>query len=77
MGALTAWAQVRCAGRDGAATIDDLMVFAANPEPFRRLNALARDWAMRIERDWLAFRASPLAKWAAKAALASREKSDL
>jgi len=77
MGELTAWAQLRCAGRDGAATIDDLMAFAANPEPFRRLAELARDWAMRLERDWLAFRASPLAKWAAKAAVPSREKGDL
>lgn len=77
MGELTAWAQLRCAGRDGAATIDDLMAFAANADPFRRLALLSRDWANRLERDWLAFRTSSLAKWAAKTAVPAKEKSDL
>jgi len=76
MGELTAWAQLRCAGRDRAATIDDLIAFAGNADPFRRLGTLARDWANRIEGDWQGFRASPLAKWAAKAAPAGA-KTDL
>ncbi len=66
MGELTAWAQLRSAGRDGSANIDALIAFAANAEPLQRLAGLARDWARTIERDWRHFRASPLAKWAAK-----------
>lgn len=72
MGELTAWAQLRCAGRDGAAGIDDLMAFAANADPFRRLQSLARDWARRIERDWRDFRVSPLARWAAETPVPAR-----
>ncbi len=75
MGELTAWAQLRCAGRDAAATIDDLMAFAANTGAFRRLALLARDWAGRLERDWQAFRASGLAKWAAKAPVPAKQKN--
>jgi len=77
MGELTAWAQLRCAGRDRAATIDDLMAFAENPDPFRRLARLARDWAGRIEDDWQDFRSSKLARWAAKTPVPAKEKSDL
>lgn len=73
MGELTAWAQLRCAGRDGAASIDDLIAFAGNAEPFRRLAPLARDWARQIERDWRDFRASPLAKSAAKTPVPKRQ----
>jgi uncharacterized protein (DUF2252 family) len=76
MGELTAWAQLRCAGRDRAATIDDLMVFAGNADAFRRLASLARDWAGRLERDWQDFRASGLAKWAAKTPVPAKERSD-
>jgi hypothetical protein len=63
---------LRCAGRDRAATIDDLMAFAANADPFSRLARLSRDWADRIEDDWQDFRASRLAKWAAKTVVPSR-----
>jgi uncharacterized protein (DUF2252 family) len=73
MGELTAWAQLRAAGRDGSANIDDLIAFAANAAPFQRLVSLARDWARRIERDWGEFRISALAKGAAKMALTARE----
>ncbi len=66
MGELTAWAQLRSAGRDGSASIDDLIAFAKNAAPFGRLAALARDWARQIERDWRDFRVSPLAKQAAR-----------
>jgi len=77
MGELTAWAQLRCAGRDGAANIDDLIAFAANADPFGRLGQLARDWARAIERDWRDFSTSALAKWAAKAPVPARENRDL
>ena len=77
MGELTAWAQLRCAGRDRAATIDDLMAFAENTEPFRRLARLSRDWAGRIEDDWRDFRTSRLAKWAARTPVPAKEKGDL
>jgi uncharacterized protein (DUF2252 family) len=73
MGALTAWAQLRCAGRDGAADIDGLMGFARNAERCRPLVGLAKDWAARIFEDWGDFRASKLASWAeAQAGLARR-----
>lgn len=73
MGELTAWAQLRSAGRDGSATIDNLIAFAANADPFRRLAALSRDWARQIERDWRDFRASPLARAAAKSGFRPEE----
>jgi uncharacterized protein (DUF2252 family) len=65
MGELTAWAQLRCAGRDGATHIDGLMAFARNADRSRPLIALAKDWAATIDEDWHAFKASKLAEWAA------------
>jgi uncharacterized protein (DUF2252 family) len=64
MGELTAWAQLRCAGRDGAATIDELMAFAQNAGWSRPLVTLAKDWADAIFADWHRFRDSKLAAWA-------------
>jgi len=64
MGELTAWAQLRCAGRDGAMPIDGLMAFARNAGWSRRLVALAKDWANAIHGDWAVFRSSKLAAWA-------------
>ena len=64
MGALTAWAQLRCAGRDRATDIDGLMAFARNTGWSRPLIALANDWATAIFEDWHAFRDSKLAAWA-------------
>lgn len=64
MGELTAWAQLRCAGRDGAADVERLMAFARNADWVRPLTALAGDWARRLHTDWRAFRASRLATWA-------------
>ncbi len=64
MGELTAWAQLRCAGRDGAATIDGLMAFARNADWCRRSVALAADWAGAIFEDWRGFSDSALVTWA-------------
>jgi uncharacterized protein (DUF2252 family) len=64
MGELTAWAQLRCAGRDRATGIEGLMAFARNPGWSRPLIALASDWAAAIFEDWRAFRDSHLATWA-------------
>ena len=66
MGELTAWAQLRCAGRDGAADIDGLIAFAENAAWSRPLLALSRDWAATIFEDWRAFGRSELAAWAKK-----------
>ena len=64
MGELTAWAQLRCAGRDGATEIERLMAFARKADWSRPLIALAKDWAATIHDDWRSFRASRLAAWA-------------
>ncbi len=73
MGELTAWAQLRCAGRDGAAGIDGLMAFARNAGGSRPLVTLATDWAARIFDDWRGFRESRLVSWAeAQTGLARR-----
>jgi uncharacterized protein (DUF2252 family) len=64
MGELTAWAQLRCAGRDGATDIDGLMAFARNAGGSRPLVALAKDWAEAIFEDWRGFRESSLVTWA-------------
>ncbi|MEZ5830819.1 MAG: DUF2252 family protein [Dongiaceae bacterium] len=66
MGELTAWAQLRCAGRDCATDIDGLMAFAQNADRTRPMIALARDWAAAIFEDWRDFRESKLASWAQK-----------
>ena len=73
MGELTAWAQLRCAGRDGATNIDGLMAFARNAGWSRPLIALAKDWAAAIYGDWRRFADSELAAWAeAQTGLARR-----
>jgi uncharacterized protein (DUF2252 family) len=73
MGELTAWAQLRCAGRDGATDIDGLMAFARNAGWSRPLIALAKDWATAIFEDWHSFSDSKLAAWAdAQTGLARR-----
>jgi uncharacterized protein (DUF2252 family) len=64
MAELTAWAQLRCAGRDRATDIDGLMAFARNAGGPRPLIVLAKEWAAAIFRDWRAFRESQLAAWA-------------
>lgn len=64
MGELTAWAQLRCAGRDGAMPIDGLMAFARNAGWPRPLIALAKEWAGTIHGDWKSFKDSKLAAWA-------------
>ncbi|MGH6891899.1 MAG: DUF2252 domain-containing protein [Dongiaceae bacterium] len=73
MGELTAWAQLRCAGRDGATDIDGLMAFARKADWQRPLLRLAKDWAVAIHADWRIFGASKLAAWAeAQTGLARR-----
>ena len=73
MGELTAWAQLRCAGRDRATDIDGLTAFAQNTGWSRPLIALASDWAAAIFEDWHAFKDSKLAAWAyAQAGLGKR-----
>jgi uncharacterized protein (DUF2252 family) len=64
MGELTAWAQLRCAGRDRASDIDGLMAFARNARWPRPMIALAKDWAAQILADWRGFQESELAAWA-------------
>jgi uncharacterized protein (DUF2252 family) len=64
MAELTAWAQLRCAGRDRATDIDGLMAFARNAGGSRALVPLAADWAAAIFEDWPGFRDSKLAAWA-------------
>lgn len=61
MGELTASAQLRSSGRDGSATADTLIEFAADRSWPRMLRTVARDWAREIHRDWKAFRGSALA----------------
>jgi hypothetical protein len=56
---------LRCAGRDGATSIDGLIAFAQNADWVRPLIALAKDWAAAIEADWRTFSTSKLATWAA------------
>jgi hypothetical protein len=55
---------LRCAGRDGAAQVDELMGFARNADWPRPLIALAKDWAAQIHADWRDFGQSKLAAWA-------------
>ena len=64
MGELTAWAQLRCAGRDGATGIDGLIAFARNASLSRPLIPLAREWATAIFEQWRIFKESKLADWA-------------
>ena len=56
MASLTAWAQMRSAGRDGSATVDALSAFASEPAGFAaRLVAQARDLAAVTIEDWKNF----------------------
>ena len=56
IGQLVAWAQLRSASRDGAATIDDLITFGRAPAWHSALLRGARAYAGIVERDWRRFR---------------------
>lgn len=57
-GRLTAWDQLRASGRQGAATADTLMDFAADPGWKASLLELAEDAADRVLKQWQEFCAS-------------------
>ena len=66
-GRLAAWSQLRASGRQGAATADDLMVFAADPEWAEGLLALAEHCADLVQQQYREFCASAPADLAANA----------
>jgi uncharacterized protein (DUF2252 family) len=47
-----AWAQLRACGRQGAATVDELVAFAQHKPWRRQLLTLARQCAEQVETDW-------------------------
>jgi uncharacterized protein (DUF2252 family) len=52
MGRIVAWAQLRSGGRDGSATIDELIAFAQQAKWRKRLLEIARHCAAQVEADW-------------------------
>ena len=59
MGELTAWSQLRCAGRDGAASADDLIAFGRARDWQAEVVRYARQYRDTVTRDWRAFVAAP------------------
>lgn len=55
MGQVLAWAQLRSAGRDGAAITDELMDFALRKSWKGRLFDVADHCAAQVQKDWLAY----------------------
>lgn len=55
MGKIVAWAQLRSGGRDGSATIDELIAFGQERKWRKRLLAVARACAAQVEGDWRTF----------------------
>ena len=55
MGELTAWSQLRCAGRDGAASTDDLIAFGRDRDWQGEVVRYARQYRDTVVRDWRAF----------------------
>lgn len=55
MGELTAWSQLRCAGRDGAAGTDDLIAFGRSRDWQAEVVRYARQYRDIVTRDWRAF----------------------
>jgi uncharacterized protein (DUF2252 family) len=55
MGELTAWAQLRSGGRDGAAIADDVIEFGGQPKWTTRLRKVAEHCADQVQRDWKLF----------------------
>lgn len=58
-GRLTAWAQLRASGRQGAAGADALMAFAADGARLGALLPLAEQCAELVQQQWQEFRAAP------------------
>ena len=56
IGHLVAWAQLRSSSRDGSASTDDLIAFAAQRRWRRELVRAAADYSKRVERDWREFK---------------------
>ena len=56
LGSLLAWAQLRSGGRGGAATIDELIRFAARKKWRRSTLEFAREYEDQAWRDWKRFR---------------------
>jgi uncharacterized protein (DUF2252 family) len=55
MGHVTAWAQLRSAGRQGSATIDDLIAFAGTTGWERRLIDYGQSYRAQVESDYARF----------------------
>ena len=55
MGELTAWSQLRCAGRDGAADTDDLIAFGRVRDWQTEVIRYARQYRDTVVKDWRAF----------------------
>ena len=55
MGELTAWSQLRCAGRDGAASPDDLIAFGRARDWQTEVVRYARQYRNTVVQDWRAF----------------------
>lgn len=52
LGEVVAWGELRSAGRQGSASIDELIAFAAQKPWKARMIALARTCAKQVDRDW-------------------------
>lgn len=52
MGCLTAWGQLRSAGREGSATADELIAFGQRRKWRRQLLDVSKDCAAQVRRDW-------------------------
>ena len=52
MGKLTAWAQLRSSGRQGSATIDQLIAFSEKRRWPAQLRELAKECTKQVRRDW-------------------------
>jgi len=55
MGDVTAWAQLRSSGRQGSATVDDLIAFAGASGWPRRLTDYGRSYHAQVKRDYKQF----------------------
>lgn len=55
MGKLVAWAQLRSSGRDGSATLNDLIAFAGSSSWRRPLVDYAQAYSVKAERDYTEF----------------------
>jgi uncharacterized protein (DUF2252 family) len=58
MGHCTAWSQLRSSGRQGAATADELIDFAAQRRWRTTLLATARECAAQVQADWASYSAA-------------------